>query len=196
MVNLEIKELKNELLKCLNNSKSLLSDADYLFKDNRFARAYSIYRLSIEENQISNMLIYLIIEKSINKDFSIEDESFFKNIFTDHLLKIKFSLIEDCVFFDFFEKYSIKQHKIKKQILSQISNPRQLDIFKQYGLYAHLINNKIRLPSNFISKNKCYKIQQESKLSLSKSRTFVEMFLTSPEVFIRKITNMDFSIYR
>ena len=87
MVNLEIKELKNELLKCLNNSKSLLSDADYLFKDNRFARAYSIYRLSIEENQISNMLIYLIIEKSINKDFSIEDESFFKNIFTDHLFK-------------------------------------------------------------------------------------------------------------
>lgn len=196
MINLEIKELKNGLLKCLSNSKSLLSDADYLFEDNRFARAYSIYRLSIEENQKSNMLIRLIIEKMINKDFSKEEKIYYNRFFTDHLFKIKASGIEEYIFIDFFNKYSLKIDKTKEQILNQISNPRQIDILKQYGFYTHLINKKFKEPSDFISKEKCYKIQQESKLSLSKSRTFVEMFLTSPEVFIRKITNMDFSIYR
>ena len=196
MVDLEIEELKNGLLKCFNNSKSLLNDADYLFEDKRFARAYSIYRLSIEENQKSNMLIRLIIEKMINKDFNKEEKTYYNKFFTNHLLKIKASAIEEYTFIDFFNKYNLKLDKNIEQIFNQRSNPRQIDILKQYGFYTHLINKKFKKPSDFISNEKCQKIQQESKLSLSKSRTFIEMFLTSPDVFIRKFTNVDFSIYK
>ncbi|WP_158837677.1 AbiV family abortive infection protein [Polaribacter sp. L3A8] len=195
MVNLESEELKNGILKCFNNSKSLLSDADYLFEGNRFARAYSIYRLSIEENQKSHKLINLIIEKSLNKDFSKEEKTEYNKFFTDHLMKIRASAIENYTFFDFFEKYNLKQVKTKEQISNEILNPKQIDLFKQYGFYTHLINKKFKQPSDFISKNKCQKIQSEAQLSLSKSRTFIDMFLTFPEVFIRKFLNVDFSIY-
>ena len=164
MVNLETEELKNGILKCFNNSKSLLSDADYLFDGNRFARAYSIYILCIEEIQKVDVLFRLVLEKETLKKFCKEESDYYNKFFSNHIYKLKSSAIKDSFIHELFEKYKLKQYKTKKQITNQIRNPKQIDIFKQHGLYTHLINKKkFKEPSELISLDKCRKIQEEAR---------------------------------
>jgi len=164
MVNLENQELKNGVLKCFNNSKLLLSDADYLFEDNRFARAYSIYILCIEEIQKVDVLFKIFLEKEVNKQFSKEEKDHYNKFFSSHISKIRTSAIKDSFIDELFEKYKLNKYKTKKQINNQITNPKQIDTFKQHGLYTHLINKKkFKEPSELISIEKCINIQNEAK---------------------------------
>jgi AbiV family abortive infection protein len=168
MVNLEIEELKNGLLKCFNNSKSLLSDADYLFKDNRFARAFAIYVLCIEEIQKVDVLFKLFLEKEASKQFTKEEKDNYNKFFSSHIFKIRSSAIKDLFIHVLFEKYKLKLYKTKKQINNQITNPKQIDTFKQHGLYTHLINKKkFKEPSELISIEKCRNIQEEARWKIS-----------------------------
>jgi|TARA_B110000240_G_C13445046_1_gene429924 AbiV family abortive infection protein len=196
MVNLEIEELKNGVLKCFSNSKSLLSDADYLFEDNRFARAYSIYILCIEEVQKTFMLFRILLEKESDKKNTKKENEYYSKFFSSHTLKIKAAAAQGGYYNDFAEKHSLKKVKTSKEIRNEFDNPKQKDIFKQQGFYVDLVHKKFKEPGEMINIEKCNKIQNEAKLSLSHLNGWQSMFFSNPNFFIRKYITDDFKILR
>lgn len=186
MTDLDKEEIKNGIIKCFNNSKSLLDDADYLFEGNRIARAYSIYILCIEEIQKTYLLFRILLEKENQKTFSEEEKIYYKTFFTSHTLKIKSSAFQNSSYNDFASKYNLTQNRTSKEINSDFLNPKQKDILKQQGFYTDLVHKKFKEPLEMIKIEKCRDIQADAKLSLSQLTGLKRMYFTSPDVFIDK----------
>ena len=186
MVDLEIKEIKNVINKCYNNSKSLLDDADYLFEDNRIARACSIYILGIEEIQKTYILFRILFEKETNKSFTKEEKAYYSNFFSSHTLKIKAAAIQNLNYNDFAERHNLKKVKTSKDIRNDFSNPKQKDIFKQHGFYVSLVHKKFKEPEELVEIDKCKELQNEAKLYLTILTGFKDDFSFNPTFFIEK----------
>lgn len=191
MVHLDIEEIKNGIIKCFNNSKSLLDDADYLFDGNRIARAFSLYILCIEETQKTYLLFRILLEKETSNFFSKEEEKYYNSFFTSHTLKIKSSSMHSSSYANFAEKHNLKQVKSSIEIRNDFFNPKQRDILKQQGFYTDLVHKKFKEPLEMIKIQKCINIQAEAKLNLSQLTGLKNMYFTCPEVFIDKFKEDD-----
>lgn len=186
MINLEKEEIKNGFVKCLNNSKSLLDDADFLFEGNRIPRAYAIYVLCTEEVQKAYLLFKILMDKENNKVFTKEDINYSKNFFSSHTLKIKAAASLSFNYNYFAEKHNLKKVKTLKQNKNDFFNPKQKDISKQQGFYVDLVHRKFKEPLKMITFEKCIDIQSEAKLSVAQLITLKRMYFTCPDVFIDK----------
>jgi AbiV family abortive infection protein len=192
MVDLDKEEIKKGINKCYNNSKLLLDDADLLLINNRFARAYSLYILCIEEIQKTNILFRILLEKENNKKFTEEDKIYYLKFFSSHIYKIKAAAVQNSYYNDFAKKYDLTIVKTPKEIRNEFNNPKQKDILKQYGFYVSLVHKKFEEPKDMIQTENCEKVKKEAKLSFVQLRHLRDMYFTSPDVFIRKFSNEDF----
>lgn len=186
MINLEKEEIKNGFVKCLNNSKSLLDDADFLFEGNRIPRAYAIYVLCIEEVQKAYIIFRILMEKENNKVFTKNEKDYYSNFFSSHTLKIKAAANLSIDYNYFAEKHNLKKVKKNKENKNDFFNPKQKDISKQQGFYVDVVHRKFKEPLEMIKIEKCIDIQSEAKLSVAQLITLKRMYFTCPDVFIDK----------
>ena len=186
MERLNIEEIYNGIRKCFANATDLIADADYLFNDNRFARAYSLYQLGTEETAKIKLLIHLAAEKLSNNEINKKDAEHYNNLFKNHIGKIRYAIASDVNYYNFADKIGLPQLRDPQQIKNELENLKQMDIYKQDGFYVSLSHKKFREPSAIITKEKCSELSILVKHRLSTTKGTMDLFFDNNEFFIRR----------
>ena len=133
--------------KTLVNASDLYEDAEILFKNERYSRAYTLYQLSIEEVGkvilIYNFLLYQNIQ-------DITEQKKIKREFTNHKSKTQSSIGLD-ILLAFFISNKELQKKILYQVHKQEKELEQLNLLKNSSLYTDIKNGKFIQPQEIIT---------------------------------------------
>jgi AbiV family abortive infection protein len=151
--NIRTENIINGMNKSFNNADSLLQEADILKSNKKFARAYTLCQLAIEELAKIPMLFNLWINR-IN-DYSIDYEHLNSN-FTDHPHKTKLSIEVEIAFFKLYKEHSGNDwvdNAIKngEELLTKI---KELNKLKNESLYVSIINDDFQSPHEKIDEEK------------------------------------------
>ena len=166
--NLSDEKLFEGMKKCFENGESLLEDAYILSKENKYARAYTLCQLAIEEFAKPPILFSLLMERSK------QEQIYYKNynrIFTDHKEKSEFSIQWEIAMFKYFKQqtgvdFADKLIKNSEEYLTKL---KELNDLKNESLYVSIKNNDFQSPSEIIDKEKfesIFGIASFRKLSL------------------------------
>jgi len=162
--------------KSVQNSGLLYQEGEILFSKKRYARAYSLFQLSIEESgkamMTYNFLLFDDFENETNQ------KKFLKN-FKSHKFKAKKSINIDLLVAE-----AIGSKNIKKTLILnaeyQKKHINEINDLKNYSLYTSLVYGKFMLPSEIITKKMSddlgfyAKIRQDTAKQISK--LFIENF--------------------
>jgi len=117
------------LPKIIENAQALLSDADFLFDNQRFERAYSIYQLSIEEIAKAFHLINVIIFD----DLLLADvQNSIRKVFKDHKFKSRKSVGMQYLLISYFKDINLDTYErlvhenFKEYESIEISNEKKI----------------------------------------------------------------------
>jgi len=146
---LDKNKLKNGILKNLRNSQELIDEAEILFKNEKFARAYFLSHIAIEESSKCAMLLKVVAFNIWNEEIDIKNV---RKRYSNHKEKIKnFVLLNSII-----GKKSINICNLNKEL--DDSNNSKND-----SLYVSWTNeNEFELPSENFTKEKA-----EEKLNLA-----------------------------
>jgi AbiV family abortive infection protein len=179
------------LPKIIENAQALLSDADFLFDNQRFERAYSIYQLSIEEIAKAFHLINVIIFD----DLLLADvQNSIRKVFKDHKFKSRKSVGMQYLLISYFKDINLDTYErlvhenFKEYESIEISNEK-----KNHGFYASLINNLIAQPSELIKIDEVKRIRTIASLRV---KYFADLITAEIQVFEKiktKMSNLDFA---
>ncbi|MEX1013578.1 MAG: AbiV family abortive infection protein [Candidatus Paceibacterota bacterium] len=141
-------EIIRGLPKIIDNSKSLLSDANFLCENNRKERAYSIFQLATEEIAKAFYLVGGVIfgfEEDRKKMLCKIRDHKFKSKKAIGLEYIVIQLLKDIS----YEKYELS---VRNSIL-EFNSINELNNKKNHGFYTSFINteNTFKTPSELIS---------------------------------------------
>jgi AbiV family abortive infection protein len=169
------KLLLNTIEKCIENSRELYEEAEILRNHKKFARAYTLYHLSIEEIGKVFIIYNFILEENYDKTAC---KKFDKN-FTDHKTKIALSVT--IMQIAFFLKRIIPLKEIEK-INYTSKNITSQNNLKNQSLYTFLYNGTSFKPSDIINNEK-YILETKDR---------AEIFLLATEQFLETvIPNID-----
>jgi AbiV family abortive infection protein len=133
--------------KSIDNSSQLIVEANLLREHKKYARAYTLYQLSIEEVGKAILTFGFLL----NNDF--EDPSMqkvFLKDFRDHKAKTKKSMGIDILIAESIDDELIKK-RLLDNILKQDNDIEKINEYKNYSLYTSIKEDKILLPSQVIS---------------------------------------------
>src|SRR5688500_18084481 len=159
------KILENGYRLTYSNAESLISDADYLKKDKRLARSYTLYQLAIEEIGKCRLLWKAIIEYyqgfEISRHYSIE------NGYTKHEIKTKESLTSEWMAIWMYEQYvGERQNKLRSGLMQDLLNLSQINLRKNRRLYVDVNDDKFVAPVDEITVELVDEIEYRAKIRL------------------------------
>lgn len=163
------------------NADSLLQEAVILKSNNKFARAYTLCQLAMEELAKIPLLFSLWINR-INKDPI--DYTRLNTIFKDHPKKTKLSIEIEIEFLKLYKQYS-DENDLDEGIKSDkkfLTNETELNKLKNESLYVSIKNSSFQSPSNIIT---------EEMLNNIYDASFYKLIM-----FNNIITNSEFNIDR
>jgi len=133
--------------KSIENAGQLIEEAKILFESKRFARAYTLYQLSIEEVGKASMTFGFLLSDGFEDEK--KQKQFFRD-FRDH----KFKTVK-ATGIDYIIARSIDNKEISKVLVSnmlkQQNTVEEINNTKNYSLYTSLFDEKFFLPSEMIS---------------------------------------------
>ena len=186
MIDLSIDEIYIGIKKCHENSSELIDDGNYLYNDKRYSRAYSIFQLATEESAKIKILIRLALDKLAGKSLTKDDRKPYNKIFTDHIAKNRYAVSTDLEYYKLSQKINLPIVRDPNKIINEINNPKQLDIFKQNGLYVSLMHNKFKKPSEIINKAKCTELQDVVTQRFKMIESTMNHFLSHTDFMVEK----------
>lgn len=151
--NVRTENIINGMKKSFNNANSLIEEAYILESNKKWARAYALCQLAIEELAKVPMLFSLLI-KRIN-DYTIDYGQLNIN-FKDHTEKTKISIETEIYFFKLYKKHSGEDwvdNAIKKgeELNAKIN---EQDNLKNESLYVSIKNDDFQSPDEVIDEEK------------------------------------------
>lgn len=159
------------LPKIINNSKELLSDANLLYENSRFQRAYSLYQLSIEEIAKAFYLIGIVI-------FQEEERAKISRQIKSHKFKSKKSVGLEYLLVSFLKEINKdKYDEIVKDHILELNSVNEINEKKNHGFYVSIINNEFKDPSEIISPVDTKKIKNIAELRIWIGNKFLEPML-------------------
>ena len=137
--------------KSFDNAVELLSEADILSEKNKWARAYTLCQLAIEELAKITLLFNLLIDKINGYPIDYSDCN---TQFMDHALKTKLSIETEMFFFQLYKKETGQDwiDNVIKKGEEFISKIYELNDLKNESLYVSIIGNTFQSPNEIISK--------------------------------------------
>lgn len=136
--------------KIIDNSKALLDDADLLYENKRFERAYSLYQLSIEEIAKAILLLTTILFEDLS---SKEVLKRLKVGMKDHKIKGIKSIGLEFMLNSIIKENNKEVYEIQAlKSFQELKNIDELNNKKNYSLYTSLINNCFKSPKELINK--------------------------------------------
>jgi AbiV family abortive infection protein len=167
--NVDIMQVTNGFFQSYDNAISLIEDADLLFQNNRYTRAFSLSHLANEEIGkailLFNLYITLLQGKREEVNFKVIEQEF-----RDHKSKINHSSFVDFMFNS--EKKLSKEEKLVliDKILKYMSVEKgKHHNLKNNSLYVNFINGKFTNPQTLVSKS-------TALISLNKAKERAEKF--------------------
>ncbi|WP_304141338.1 AbiV family abortive infection protein [Mesoflavibacter zeaxanthinifaciens] len=170
---LEIDNLKEGILKNINNAQELIDEAEILYENEKYARAYLLSHFAIEESSKCGMLLKIIAFKIWNEKIDIKTV---RKGFINHKEKIKnFKLLE------IFNENKI--FDLKTEI-------GKLNDFKNQSIYVNWTNeNEFIMPNEIFNKEMTEEMIQKSleyvklytKISIQLINNEAEIFSTLKE---------------
>jgi len=151
--NVRTENIINGMKKSFNNADSLLQEADILKSNKKFARAYTLSQLAIEELAKIPMLFDLWIKRINEYDIDYEQ---FNNNFKHHPEKTKISIAWEIAFFKLYKEHSGEDwadNAIKKgeELITKID---ELNKLKNESLYVSIKNEDFQSPNETIDEEK------------------------------------------
>lgn len=163
--NIRIIEIKNGIELSIENSFALIKDAEILFQNDRYPRAYSLAQLALEEIGKSVMLFDFYHKLQMGKRMSFDFKQFRRN-FRNHQSKTFESL-----FLDILMKGNSKSpdfEKVATPIFKNIQKNKKgyYDNLKNQSLYVSLINNKFKQPSEIFTNEEVLLFLSDAKAKI------------------------------
>ena len=151
--------------KIIDNSKALFNDANLLYENKRFERAYSLYQLSIEEIAKAILLLTTILFEDLS---SGKVQTKLKKEMLDHKIKAKKSIGLESILNLIIKENSIKVYEIQTlKSFQEIDNIDELNNKKNHGLYTSLINDCFKSPNELINKEDVDEIKSKAYIRIN-----------------------------
>lgn len=168
-MNILKKELTKESLlsgidKTFNNAKSLMVEAQLLFANEYYPRAYSLLQLSTEELGKVFLLIDALFTMLCDKDI---DFISFINKYEDHKEKIKISNKLGIIFVNYLKETNQEYQTLEKYLNSEKNSVFNLNEMKKKGLYVCFMDNIFHSPYELINKSDVHILYQKAQRDYS-----------------------------
>lgn len=159
-------------IKSLENSQSLMDDADVLREFNRYQRAYALYQFAMEEVGKAIASVLLLIQTEMTE----EDVKEYETTFYRHPLKIKQSAGVDKLICMFAFKGN-PEGALSFLESSFSENENELDALKNKSLYTAIEGDTVKIPLNMIGEEKMNYIWYRAKSRYTAANVFVNIML-------------------
>ena len=158
-------------IKALANARDLYDEAEILKESKKFARAYTLFHLSLEEiGKVFIVYKYILInnyEESIMKKFDKEYRS--------HKTKIDFSKNIEIIATWLIEKEDLTMELIEKTKYSN-DQIKTLNNFKNLSLYSFIDGEVVATPNEIFTLEKLSYIKEIAEMQLVISEAFCKVF--------------------
>ena len=167
---LGINNLKEGIIKNINNSQELIDEAEILFKNEKYARAYLLSHFAIEESSKCGMLLKVIAFKVWNEKIDIK---IVRKRFLNHKDKIR--------------NYKLLEIFNENKIIDLEKEIGKLNNFKNQSVYVNWTNeNEFIMPNEIFDKKMTAEMMEKS-LEYVKLYTKISVQLINNEVGIFSI---------
>jgi len=167
--------------KIIENAESLFADAKLLDRNERKARAYTLYQLSIEEVGKAVQAVLYLVNKWYDSQEKI-DEFFGNSFFRNHKAKTLKSRGLDILV---AEVVAMGKREIALKILNESiegsEKINELNDMKNHSLYTSVVDGVVKSPSELIVNDDLNKIRLVSTARLNAGIAFVGIYLNNIE---------------
>lgn len=169
---IQLPEVKKGLKYCFENSLALIQDAELLFENDSYARAYSITQLAIEEIGKARMVfdLYMSIVMGDRKEFDFPK---FRKNFRDHKWKTVESKISNIYYNASVRSQStqeLEEFALKNFAEMQKAKNGDYDKLKNNGFYVSIENNSFCSPKEMFNREETLVFIQTSKKQIEFSK--------------------------
>lgn len=184
--NVPNENLINGMKKSFNNAESLLEEADLLASNKRYARAYCLCQIAIEELAKIWMLFYLWGDRINNKTINYPQ---LNKDYKNHPIKIKISIEAENVFYKLYEEQTGHEWITKlinqnEELLSQVND---LNNLKNASLYVSIKNGDFQSPIEVIDERKYKSISAIAFLRKEMSKNIIRVFENHTDEIVKLI---------
>ena len=159
------------ILKSLSNATDLFDDAEILYNQKRYPRAYTLYQIAIEELGKASLIYSFILYKNYH---DIGEQRNFKKEFLSHKKKTSSSIGIDVLLAFHIPEKELKS-KIMHQVYEQEKNIDNLNELKNSSLYTDMRKGEFLLPKQVITEKLTSDIQFIAKIRLNVARQFYQI---------------------
>lgn len=163
-------QLISGIKKTIENAKSLLDDASFLYKNRRYARAYTLFQLSIEEAGkcliLYNSILRLFQGEVINRKH-LKKYGYF-----DHKSKTKESLKLELTALLLFKDRSNDISKLLTNLVNEEKLIKNRNNKKNESLYVSLDDREFMSPYDSITKKEVDDIAEIALIRVKVAETF------------------------
>lgn len=183
---------KDELIeyakKSLENAKELIEEGNLLLENEKYARAFTLFQLSIEETGASLLIIESILLEKYNKR---KEQNALLGQIRNHKIKIKSAQKIDLVL-----ALAIKDETLKKTFLknyikqsSQIDN---INNYKKNSLYVSLIKGKVVKPSVLFDKSIVDDFKFFAEIRCEATKQYIDALIDNFDEIIEEFKTLDY----
>ena len=184
--NLPETELKIGIEKSLSNAKELIEEGDFLFKENRYSRAYCLYQLATEEIGKSRLLFALIMNRQLGEDIDYKQ---INKEFTHHQTKSKSALtFEMMAFLVMFSSEKDKSAEERKNnfldAMERVQTENDVNVLnnnKNYSLYIGIKDGKFVEPKDVITKEMAASLRTNVLIRFEAGRSVLKLMIEDLE---------------
>ncbi len=174
--------LENAVLNALNNAEELFEEAVILEDNKKYARAYTLFHLSIEEVG----KVFVIFKYLLGNDYSVEIMKKFSNEFRLHKVKI-----DSATNIDVIATWLIDGGELTAEIINNVTYSKaeieNLNELKNLSLYSFFHKNSSFKPSDIIKQNDVRKIHLTAQYRIKGTSDLSKSFLPNLDSLIKVI---------
>lgn len=154
--------------KSFENAQELFDEGDLLLKEKRYARAFTLFQLSIEEVGASMLILESILSKKYEKR---KGKSALLRMIRNHKVKTKYSQKVDLLL-----AYIIPDEKLKKVLLDNVIKQSgeidKINKYKNKSLYVFLSESNVAKPSEAFNESLVDDFKFYAKIRLGAGKQF------------------------
>ena len=185
------KEILLGLPKITKNAKLLYDDAEFLEKNKRLERAYSLFQLSMEEIAKAYILLGAILFEDISK------QTVQKRLNSEihrHKIKLKKSINIEIFLSSFLKSIDeIKYDEWNKKLINEYKDTDLMNNKKNFGFYVSYNENKFMSPSELIRKEDVDYIKHKSWFRIHFGSKLINAMIPNFSKIKSKANKIDYS---
>lgn len=182
------KEILLEVVrKAVENAGQLVDEAKLLKEHKRFARAFTLYQLSIEEIGKASMTFGFLLFGNIEDE---AEQSAFLKEFRDHKTKTKRATGIDLNIARTIDNRELSKTLILN-VIKQQGEINKINDYKNYSLYTSFVDDAVYMPSEFINQQLVEELGFYAEIRFEASSQYYEIAIRNFDELVKAKGSMD-----